>query len=347
MKYYLALCCIIKDESYLEEFIIYHHLIGVEHFYIYDNESHIPICKRLDSFYYRNLCTIINFPGKTMQMKAYKHCIDLVKNITKWLAIIDGDEYIFPKTHNTIPEFLHGFDDCQSIGINWLVFGSSFHSKFQPGFSIDKYRYSALQQDRHVKCIVQPIHVKDINNPHFAIMKDCTKFMDPKHNIIEGPFNDHITTDIIQLNHYTLRSYEDRVRKYHRGNADSPDTRIYLCESESDYHSVFNDIVNNDLPNKYLESIRSIHKITGTNAEIYKSLNQDLKFNTIDEYYIHAFVYAFKETRPCHLTDKYPHFNRDIYRSNYSDLNHLDDLPLELHYVYVGVHENRICDRLL
>ena len=39
MKYFLSLCCIIKDEKYLEEFIIYHHIVGVEHFYIYDNEK--------------------------------------------------------------------------------------------------------------------------------------------------------------------------------------------------------------------------------------------------------------------------------------------------------------------
>lgn len=347
MKYYLALCCIIKDEPYLEEFIIYHHLIGVEHFYIYDNESNAPISKRLDSFYYRNLCTIIDFPGKSMQMEAYKHCVDKVKNVTKWLAIIDGDEYIFPKIHNTLPDFLRGFDNYQAVGINWLIFGSSFHSKFQPGFCIDKYRYSALHQERHVKCIVKPTYVTHINNPHFSFIKDPKKCVDPKYNIIEGSFNDHVTTDIIQLNHYTLRSYEDRLHKYNRGNADSPDARVYLCESEPDYHSSYNDIINNDLPNKYLENIKSIHKITGINAKIYKSLNPDLKFNTDDEYYQHAFQYAFKENRPCHVTDKYPHFNRDIYKSNYSDLHHLDDLALELHYVYAGVLENHVCDRLL
>ena len=38
MKYFLSVCCIIKNERYLEEFIIYHHIIGVEHFYIYDNK---------------------------------------------------------------------------------------------------------------------------------------------------------------------------------------------------------------------------------------------------------------------------------------------------------------------
>jgi len=40
MKYhYLSLCCIIKDESNIEEFIMYYTILGVTKFYIYDNES--------------------------------------------------------------------------------------------------------------------------------------------------------------------------------------------------------------------------------------------------------------------------------------------------------------------
>ena len=46
MSRYLSILCIIKNEDYLEEFILYHYLLGVEHFYIYDNESDIPIFKR-------------------------------------------------------------------------------------------------------------------------------------------------------------------------------------------------------------------------------------------------------------------------------------------------------------
>ena len=59
MKYFLSLCCIIKNERYLEEFIIYYRLLGVEHFYIYDNDSSIPIQERLNNNYYKRMCTII------------------------------------------------------------------------------------------------------------------------------------------------------------------------------------------------------------------------------------------------------------------------------------------------
>lgn len=48
---YLALCCIAKDEDpFLKEWIAYHSLLGVEHFFIYDNESRRPIREVLDGF---------------------------------------------------------------------------------------------------------------------------------------------------------------------------------------------------------------------------------------------------------------------------------------------------------
>ncbi|KAA6439138.1 hypothetical protein FEM33_12710 [Dyadobacter flavalbus] len=39
-NHYLTICCIVKDENEsLEEWINYHRKIGVQQFYIYDNES--------------------------------------------------------------------------------------------------------------------------------------------------------------------------------------------------------------------------------------------------------------------------------------------------------------------
>ena len=39
-KYFMSIACIIKNEGpYLREWLEYHKLIGVEHFYVYDNES--------------------------------------------------------------------------------------------------------------------------------------------------------------------------------------------------------------------------------------------------------------------------------------------------------------------
>ena len=106
MKYFLPLLCIIKDERYLEEFILYNHILCVEHFYIYDNESKNPITSRLKHPFFKKMCTIIPFPGKVQQIHAYHDCLEKVRNLTKWLMIVDGDEFILPKKHKTLRDFL-------------------------------------------------------------------------------------------------------------------------------------------------------------------------------------------------------------------------------------------------
>jgi hypothetical protein len=341
-KYYLSLCCIIKNERYLEEFIMYHSIVGVEHFYIYDNESDIKIRDRLCNPYFSKMCTIIDYPGKNLQMSAYNHCINNFKYETRWLAIVDGDEYILPKHHfQTVRDFLHNYEDAHAIGINWVFFGSSYYSNVQDGYLVDKYRYCQGKQDDHIKTIIQPQYVKECHSPHHVVLYDPSKYIDSKRNIIgNNAFNTNYTIDLIQINHYHLRSYEDYQNKYNRGNADT-DNRVRNIPLD-EYHNLFNNVIDNYLPDKYLNEMIKRFIMINTNISIYKALNNDIYFNTLEEYYDHLHNYAITQNRHCHIWQKYPNFNRDIYRQNYPDLVHLSDQDVEIHYITQGSNEGRI-----
>ena len=344
---YLSLCCIIKNEKYLEEFIIYHHSIGVEHFFIYDNHSEIPLKNRLDNFYFKRICTIIDFPGNAQQMNAYNHCIKHFGKTTKWLIIIDGDEYIFPKhPYIRISDFLKNYESYQAVGINWQMFGSNYHSRIQDGFCTEKYVRCENSQNIHVKSIVQPRFVVHIDNPHFAHVKDPSKFVNPKkHVITEKAFNHEYTIDIISIHHYVCKSYEDAIRKYHRGTADGTSRQPHTQTEHSYHNSKLNEIVNNELPFKYLELLKKIYSIANTNFQIYKALNKDISSTNSEDVHNHIFNYAFLENRPCHIKDKYPNFDVNTYRNNYKDLSNLNNTELEIHYINHGVNENRVCDK--
>jgi hypothetical protein len=340
MTYYLSICCIIKNERYLEEFIIYHHIVGVEHFYIYDNNSDNPIKNRLNNFYFNRLCTIIDFPGHSQQIPAYQHCIKHFGNQTKWLAIIDGDEYILPKQDWSIRDVLNRHEDTHALGINWVLFGSSHYDNIQDGLLVDKYRMCENGQNHHIKSIVQPRYVTSASHPHFVIIQDPSKYRDCKKNVISGPFNNNYTIDLIRINHYSFKSLEDYIKKHHRGNADGTPSVVV----QENHHSICNDIVDNFLPNKYLKDMKYYFKLAATNPIIYCALNKDISINYA---YDHIFNYAQKENRPLHITDKFESFNKNIYRQNYPDLHGLNDEKLELHYINIGVNEGRICDRII
>ena len=344
MKYFLSLCAIIKDESNLIEFILYYWLIGVEHFYIYDNDSNPSIKNILDNYIFKKICTIVEFPGKSQQMNVYNHCIKNFGNKTKWLCIVDGDEYILPKKHMSLRDFLLDYDNYHAIGINWVFFGTSFHEKKQKGFVIDNYRYCSDKQDKHIKSIFKPQYIKYCYNQHYVELYNPLKYVDPKKNIIYGPFNNIENSSIIQINHYFTKSFEDLSEKHNRGKS---------CGS-GEYNIIYSHYENNNIKDdticeKYLNQLAKMYDIINVNWEIYRALNTDLhdKYSKENDYYNHLFKYGINENRPYKITDKYPDFNINYYRNNYIDLHNLNNLELEKHYINLGYNENRVCDKLL
>lgn len=336
---------IIKNERNLEEFITYYIIQGVEHFYIYDNNSTIPIKDRLHQHMFKEKCTIINFPGTIMQMKAYNHCLKNYGHETKWLCIFDGDEYILPKKKFTLRDFLTDYEIYHAIGINWVFYGTSFHDKKQDGFIIDKYRYTCNKSDQHIKTICQPKFTKACNHPHFVIVNNPSKYIDPLKNIISGPFNNNLgNIDIIQLNHYYTRSLEESYEKEKRGRADAN-----IKSNIPHLHEFNNEFLDNQTADKYLELLKDLNDKINVNIEIYKLLNPDLKLHCKkdDQYYNHFYKYGIVENRCWKINHKYPNFNLLFYKENYKDLQHMTDTELELHYLRHGINENRVYDQSL
>ena len=254
MKYYLSLCCIIKNEKYLEQFITYYHVLGIEHFYIYDNDSSPKISDRLNNNYFKNLCTIIPFSGKMKQMPAYNDCINRTKDETKWLVVVDGDEYIYPKQDFSLRDFISKYDNYHAIGINWVFFGSSFHEKSQDGILIDKFRHCNKNQNEHIKTICQPKFTLNFKDPHCVNVQNPSKYIDPNYNIISGPYNKNHTITKIQINHYHLKSREDLDRK--RALGPTPDRlEGYKGPDENILHQLDNDIIDNGICDKYLKHL--------------------------------------------------------------------------------------------
>ena len=343
MKYFLSLLCIIKDERYLEEFIIYNHILGVEHFYIYDNESKEPILSRLSHPFFKKMCTIIYFPGKAQQINAYHHCLKRVRNVTKWLIIIDGDEFILPKKHNSLRDFLDQYEEYAAIGINWMMFGSSFHNKIQPGFLINNYTYCEGIQNQHIKTICKPNQVLKFLDPHHVKLKNPKKYVDPYKRIISGPFNNEPTLDIIQINHYWGKSAEEHYEKQNRGRADAETKSLVLNKN---IHEKFNKIQSDFIIKKYLNPLKKLYYGLSINIELYKLLNPKLDLKNLNEYQEHLFKHGlFEDFRYYVMSDKYPKFNHEIYRKNYKDLEKMSKFELEKHYIKHGINEKRIADK--
>ncbi len=222
-QYHLAICAIAKDEGpYFKEWIDWHLKMGVEKFFIYDNESTDTTRDVLAPYIEAGIVEYNYFPGYRRQLAAYDDCIERHRLDTRWLAFIDLDEFIVPVKDKTIPDFLQRFEDASAVEINWLVYGSGGAKKKLPGTVMDRFRRHSLpghRLNRHVKSIVNPRRVYSVIGCH-EVARLSGKAYDSHGNPITRNFRDREPQqDVIRINHYAVRSWEEFLEKQLRGRA--------------------------------------------------------------------------------------------------------------------------------
>jgi sulfur relay (sulfurtransferase) DsrC/TusE family protein len=221
-SYYLTMCAIAKNEGrYLQEWIEYHNMLGVEKFYLYDNESTDNTKEVLQPYVDKGLVEYTFFPGIKMQLKAYKNCVKKHKHDTQYIAFLDIDEFIVPLNHNTIPEYMHSLGKFSGVQINWMVYGSGGAKTRTEGFVIDRFRSHSLPDEplnHHVKSIVNPRRILGIFSAHRPVLWGY--FVDENGNRIKESFwTRPIVMSKIRVNHYAIKSYEEFLEKRSRGRA--------------------------------------------------------------------------------------------------------------------------------
>ncbi len=219
---YLSLCLICKDENdYLPEWLDYHILMGVDRFYIYDNESRVSLRETLKDYIERGWVVVSDIPGKAMQLYAYDHCLQTFGANTFWLGFIDTDEFLVPKTGQGLKELLKDYEAYGGLAISSLFFGSNRHTTRPSVGQIAAYTWrthATFKDNELIKSIVQPGLALMPYSPHDFIFKE--NFWCVNENLLRVDMQDfpnHV--EKIQLNHYFCRSEREIELKLRRGNS--------------------------------------------------------------------------------------------------------------------------------
>ncbi len=257
----LAFVCIIRNEArYIKEWINFHRIVGVKHFYIYDNESTDNIQEVLEPFIRDGIVDLIPYPGNFVQYKAYNDALKNYKYECKYMGFIDADEFVTPliedkKIYEIIDDlnaeivnraFFEKTVGFAGIGINWRIYGTSFHKEAQSGYLIDNYIYRA--EDRylkncHIKSILDPrIDAKFEGNPHFPHIHSKHCLRSENGTILVSPWMQDARYDKIQITHYFMKSEEERAAKLRRGWPDRVHKEVLEDEIKRDLeiHKVAN-----------------------------------------------------------------------------------------------------------
>jgi hypothetical protein len=136
------------------------------------------------------------------------------------------DEFIVPLKDKTIPEFLKKFESFPVVEINWLIYGSGGSREKEAGTVMERFKQHSRPDhvlNRHVKSIVDPRRVFCFIGCHEAA-RISGHAADSHCQPIRKNFRyREPQQDIIRINHYAVKSYEEFLAKRARGRA----RRIY------------------------------------------------------------------------------------------------------------------------
>lgn len=220
---YLAVCAMAKNEGpYFAEWIEWHRRMGVDKFYIYDNESTDDTKEILAPYIESGLVDYTYWEGRKQQLPIYDHCLDTHRLDARWIAVIDLDEFIVPVKDNTIVDFLKRLEQYPVVEINWLLYGSGGAKVKEEGSVMERFRKHSVpnyHSNRHVKSIVDPRRVFSMIGSHEAA-RISGKAADSHGDPIKKNFrNREPQQDVIRINHYAVKSYEEFLEKRARGRS--------------------------------------------------------------------------------------------------------------------------------
>jgi hypothetical protein len=225
--YQLSVCAIFQNEApYLKEWIDFHIERGVQHFYLYnhcstDNYKHV-----LKPYIKKNIVELIDWsiPYESLdqwnhiQCSAYNHAINKSRHHSKWLAVIDTDEFLFCINENNINTFLKNFEAAVGLCANWQMYGTSNISKIPTGEKITKHLVYRAKTDNpaniHIKSIVRPEYVQSFTNPHNANYLPGLYQVNENGQCFSGPWSPYISVNNIRINHYWTK--DEYYLYYHK-----------------------------------------------------------------------------------------------------------------------------------
>ncbi len=256
-NYKVSIATVFQNEGpYLKEWIEFHRLVGVEHFFLYNNNSEDEFRDVLAPYIEEGIVELIEWEEratsqihwKAIQRKALIDATERGLGISEWIAYIDADEFIFPVKDKTIPEFLNSFSNFPAVSINWQVFGTS-HVKClkQNRLMIEQLVYRMQKSHVYnyfVKTIAKPEYVNlDASlarwNPHTIPLK-------PGHLIVNAnkkplkisKMDPSIPIERIRIHHYSFRDENFFFNvKLNRADANNEKTKL-LKEHAKDANDV-------------------------------------------------------------------------------------------------------------
>ena len=222
----IGICAIAKNEDdYIDEWIRYYLKLGVDQICIFQNNWRYsgPFTENFHVHWYAQ-------DGEVQQLNAYNrflHNTNLSIQELDWCAFIDVDEYIcVSDVSRSFQDILEEFQAYPSLAINWRLFGSSRLSWDGSHDVVTRFTKCEAVLNKHIKQVVNLKIMRENGmlskahfvNPHYGNWAAVNL----QKNAVIGPFNIQCLDQVqlLELNHYVVKTWDECLAKSSRGRAD-------------------------------------------------------------------------------------------------------------------------------
>ena len=229
-NYFSCFVGIAKLENLYARELVQHYIsIGFDKFYLGDHNSFDtePLSNVLKDYIDKGFVDIIDLREQKIKLvDYYNYIFNTKKNICKWFTFYDFDEFLeFNDKNMTIKTYLskEEFNKCDSILTHWLMFYDNdiVHYDNRPVMErFSKPDYNTFYNNYH-KSIVRAKNYSGIlfhngHQPNISLVKFC----DAEGNIenFRDGYLGRPKFKYCHLNHYSLKTIEELMRKFKRGN---------------------------------------------------------------------------------------------------------------------------------
>lgn len=235
--------CMKNEAPYIAEWVAYHRAIGVDNFLIYTNDCTDGTAEILDRMQEMGLLQHRNndgWKGNSPQQSALNKAMKepLIRN-AEWIIHIDVDEFINIRCDNgTLDDFLARVPDATNVAMTWRLFGHGGVTDLSDGLVIDQFEWCAPR-------FCPKPHTAWGFKTMFRNMGAYAKLSCHRPNKLDADLREQVRWvngsgkdmtreaaekgwrnsvksigyDLLQLNHYALRSAESFLIKRQRGRA--------------------------------------------------------------------------------------------------------------------------------
>jgi hypothetical protein len=232
-KYTLCIMAIFKDEQdYMEEWLNHHIEQGIEHIYLYCNDTDINKYACLNNEKYKKYITLIPWVNKknnganTIQRQAYTHCVQTYNNEYQFIMMLDLDEFIIHTDEkNKVIDFINSikgtWTSTRAIKVQRYDFGSNGHIDKPIGNVMDNYTKHEKICSSY-KTIANADYI-DINKNFYGVhdfnyLDKTGKVYNDYFSYKYTGFPNRCTEDSVNeiplvINHYYTKSYQEYIKR--------------------------------------------------------------------------------------------------------------------------------------